>query len=276
MIDEVVLLRHGRTKYNLVHRIQGQVDVPLDIVGQWQADQSGMELAKKYYWAKTSYIARHPESLFQPGPDAAEQSDAGEYVKAPASRRALKVVSSDLSRAVQTAHAFADVLGLPVELDSHVRERDFGRWEGLTGSQIRQLDPEAYASWRAFQGGERKYGVESRTALGERGVQALVRLVERDEANPVLSTLVVVTHGSFIAATIETLLGLDPERDVLGAIQNAHWSTLSVKPIDEGNRQWSLEAFNEGPEVAESVDWMDGPDELRNPDMPLMKPYGQM
>ena len=36
MIDEVMMLRHGRTQYNLEHRLQGQIDVPLDIVGQWQ------------------------------------------------------------------------------------------------------------------------------------------------------------------------------------------------------------------------------------------------
>ena len=39
MIDEVMMLRHGRTQYNLEHRLQGQIDVPLDIVGQWQVDR---------------------------------------------------------------------------------------------------------------------------------------------------------------------------------------------------------------------------------------------
>lgn len=28
MIDEVMMLRHGRTQYNLEHRLQGQIDVP--------------------------------------------------------------------------------------------------------------------------------------------------------------------------------------------------------------------------------------------------------
>ena len=52
MIDEVMMLRHGRTQYNLEHRLQGQIDVPLDIVGQWQVDQTGFALASRYYWAK--------------------------------------------------------------------------------------------------------------------------------------------------------------------------------------------------------------------------------
>ena len=57
MIDEVMMLRHGRTQYNLEHRLQGQIDVPLDIVGQWQVDQTGFALASRYYWAKVNRLA---------------------------------------------------------------------------------------------------------------------------------------------------------------------------------------------------------------------------
>ena len=70
MIDEVMMLRHGRTQYNLEHRLQGQIDVPLDIVGQWQVDQTGFALASRYYWAKVNRLAEHPEAIAQPGPDA--------------------------------------------------------------------------------------------------------------------------------------------------------------------------------------------------------------
>ena len=31
MIDEVVFLRHGRTAFNVARRLQGQIDVPLDV-----------------------------------------------------------------------------------------------------------------------------------------------------------------------------------------------------------------------------------------------------
>lgn len=66
MIDEVMMLRHGRTQYNLEHRLQGQIDVPLDIVGQWQVDQTGFALASRYYWAKVNRLAEHPEAIAQP------------------------------------------------------------------------------------------------------------------------------------------------------------------------------------------------------------------
>ena len=70
MIDEVLFLRHGRTAYNLARRLQGQIDIPLDIVGRWQADQSAYELAKTYYWAKVAHIADHNDELAQPAYEA--------------------------------------------------------------------------------------------------------------------------------------------------------------------------------------------------------------
>ena len=172
MIDEVVFLRHGRTAFNVARRLQGQIDVPLDIIGQWQADQSASELARRYYWAKVANIARHPDTLAQPGPGAAKSSDIEEYRQVPASSRRMVVVSSDLFRALQTAHAFADMLGLDVTADARLRERSFGQWEGMTRDEIRAEHADAYDSWRVHTGGELAFGVESRTATGLRGADA--------------------------------------------------------------------------------------------------------
>ena len=132
MIDEVLFLRHGRTAYNLARRLQGQIDIPLDIVGRWQADQSAYELAKKYYWAKVAHLADHNDELAQPAYKGAYLANIDEINEAPAASRRMVVVSSDLFRAQQTAHAIADLLGLDVVLDPHLRERSFGEWEGMT------------------------------------------------------------------------------------------------------------------------------------------------
>ena len=122
MIDEVLFLRHGRTAYNLARRLQGQIDIPLDIVGRWQADQSAYELAKTYYWAKVAHLAEHNDQLAQPAYGNAHLADVDEINNAPAAARRMLVVSSDLFRAQQTAHAFADLMGLDVELDPRLRE----------------------------------------------------------------------------------------------------------------------------------------------------------
>ena len=47
-VRSIFLVRHGRTSYNAEHRLQGQVDIPLDAVGQWQARQTAAALKDLY------------------------------------------------------------------------------------------------------------------------------------------------------------------------------------------------------------------------------------
>lgn len=196
MIDEVIFLRHGRTGFNLQRRLQGQIDIPLDIVGQWQVDQSAHSLAQRFYWAKVSNIATHPDLLPHSADPSVRRMDVDEYRKAPASGRTMRVVSSDLFRAQQTAHAFADILGLDVHLDARLRERSFGQWEGMTREEIRERFPEGFRSWTAHTGGELDYGVESRTDLGARGATTIADYVRTHAQDPTPTTLFVVSHGS--------------------------------------------------------------------------------
>ncbi|MUH60225.1 histidine phosphatase family protein [Bifidobacterium canis] len=272
MIDEVMFMRHGRTSFNLERRLQGQIDIPLDIVGQWQVDMSGYTLAQRFYWAKASNIARHPDRLPQPTDPDVRRSDIEEYRKSPAARRRIVVVSSDLFRAQQTAHAFADPLGLDVTLDERLRERDFGKWEGMTREEIQSKYPEGYRSWKAHDGGEREYGVETRSDLGARGAQTILSYCNDPQYMDEPTTLFVVSHGSWIAATIGNLMGLpDNKLDNLTGMRNAFWSRLEPRYNANGT-QFTLTEYDKGPDIADTVDWENGPDYLRNPDMPMWKP----
>ena len=94
-----------------------------------QADQSAYELAKTYYWAKVAHLAEHNDQLAQPAYGNAHLPTSTKSTTPPAAARRMLVVSSDLFRAQQTAHAFADLMGLDVELDPRLRERSFGEWE---------------------------------------------------------------------------------------------------------------------------------------------------
>ncbi|MGB3014153.1 MAG: histidine phosphatase family protein, partial [Candidatus Nanopelagicales bacterium] len=87
----LVLWRHGRTAWNLEHRFQGQTDVALDEVGVRQARAAAGLL-----------MALRPQLI----------------------------VSSDLSRARDTAQALADRTSLTVQTDPRLRETNGGRWEG--------------------------------------------------------------------------------------------------------------------------------------------------
>ena len=229
MIDEVLFLRHGRTAYNLARRLQGQIDIPLDIVGRWQADQSAYELAKTYYWAKVAHLAEHNDQLAQPAYGNAHLADVDEINNAPAAARRMLVVSSDLFRAQQTAHAFADLMGLDVELDPRLRERSFGEWEGMTREEICEHYADDYHSWRAHTGGETKHGVESRIHTGRRGAEAVRDIVAKHHDETMPTTLLLVGHGSWIVATVAVLLDMDPDDlNNVGAMRNAFWTRMTL------------------------------------------------
>lgn len=278
MIDEVLFLRHGRTAYNLARRLQGQIDIPLDIVGRWQADQSAYELAKTYYWAKVAHLAEHNDQLAQPAYGNAHLADVDEINNAPAAARRMLVVSSDLFRAQQTAHAFADLMGLDVELDPRLRERSFGEWEGMTREEICEHYADDYHSWRAHTGGETKHGVESRIHTGRRGAEAVRDIVAKHHDETMPTTLLLVGHGSWIVATVAVLLDMDPDDlNNVGAMRNAFWTRMTphTDPRNADRLTWKLEEFNQGPAIASFADWENGPESLRAPDMPLWKPIIQ-
>ena len=196
--DRLILWRHGRTSYNHDNRWQGQLDVPLDDVGRAQAEESAAALA----------------ATFGDGPVA--------------------VASSDLSRASETAA----VLGLPVKLDTGLREVYAGEWQGLLRDEIVAKWPDELAAWR--RGDDvRPGGGESRSEVAERAAAS----VRRFDAGMAGGTLVVVGHGAALRGAVTLLLGLPSSAwstfDVLG---NARWADLRRR-----RSGWALRAYNAAP-----------------------------
>lgn len=202
----VVLVRHARTAYNASLRLQGQIDIPLDEVGRWQADEGAAALAS--------------------------------------SHRAARVVSSDLGRAADTAAAYVRALGgsVGVRTDERLRERAFGEWEGMTGEEISARWPDEYTAWR--QGAEPAgAGAETKAQVARRMHAAITEHagdLDGDEC------LVVVSHGAAISLAVTALLGLDPTgwRGIAG-MHNVHWSHLH-RSADGVVPGWRLVAHNVG------------------------------
>ena len=130
----VVLWRHARTAHNATGRLQGQIDIPLDEVGHWQARTAARAMA----------VTVHP----------------------------AVVVTSDLSRARTTAGYLADLAGVVPVVDERLRERSFGEWEGMTGEEIAPRWPAEFAAWR--RGDDmRSTGAETRTEVARRTADAI-------------------------------------------------------------------------------------------------------
>ncbi|WP_425956588.1 histidine phosphatase family protein [Xylanimonas sp. McL0601] len=214
----VVLLRHGRTEWNVAERLQGQTDVALDDVGRWQAREAARALVRTH--------------------------------------RAARVITSDLGRATDTAGAYARLVGLDVVPDPRLRERGFGEWEGLTGSEIADGWPERHAAWRRGDDDEGlPPGGETRAQVAER-----VRAAIEEHASGLDrgDTLVVVSHGAAITLAITAMLGLEPGwRGVVG-LTNAHWSQLT-RARGGSQPPWRVVAHNVGAAYAPEA-WRAGPE----------------
>lgn len=89
------LIRHGETEWNAGRRLQGWLDIPLSEMGLRQARQ----------------LASHLQALDAP--------------------RFQAVLSSDLSRAADTARIATAHLGLPVVTSERLRERNYGIYQGM-------------------------------------------------------------------------------------------------------------------------------------------------
>lgn len=211
----VICWRHGRTEYNATARMQGTIDIPLDEIGQWQVEQAALDLWRRH---------------------------------AP-----TRIVASDLGRARATAQELADLVGLEVGVDTRLRERSFGEWEGLSAEEIAEQWPEEFAVWQ--RGGDpKRMGAETRAAVAERfsaAVRELAAPMAHDE------TLVIVSHGAAVSLGLTALLGLDAVdwRGLVG-LHNAHWSVLRASRGDAWPA-WRLEAHNVGPSVS-VADWNAG------------------
>jgi len=128
------VLRHGQPAWNAEQRIQGQLDVPLDDTGRWQAARAAAALA-------------------------------GEGIAA--------IYSSDLSRAHATAQAIALAAGVPVTSDVRLRERGFGVFEGHTYADVERRWPVEMSRWRRREPGAGPEGGEPLESFYERCVGAV-------------------------------------------------------------------------------------------------------
>jgi probable phosphoglycerate mutase len=202
----VLLLRHGRTEWNASGRFQGQLDSPLDSSGVAQAKAAAVALAPMR-------------------PDA--------------------IITSDLSRAADTAATVAAELGLTPRVDVRLREIFLGRWQGLTRAEAREQFPEEYAGWQAGEDARRGDG----ETYAEVGARAAAAIDERLADLGPDRLLVAVTHGGTARATIGTLLGIDPDTWWrIAPLGNCRWALLA-----NIGRGWRLELHNAGQPPAEET-----------------------
>jgi 2,3-bisphosphoglycerate-dependent phosphoglycerate mutase len=136
----IIAVRHGETAWNVATRIQGQLDIPLNERGRWQAERVAAALCD-------------------------EALDA--------------VYASDLARAWETGAAIARAAGQPLQAHTGLRERGFGSLQGQTFAEIEAGFPEDAGRWRTRDPHWEPPGGESLLTLGERIARTLDELAAR-------------------------------------------------------------------------------------------------
>ena len=188
-MTDFLLIRHGETDWNRQLRFQGQMDVPLNAVGQEQARRLAQRLAHEKF---------------------------------------AHLVSSDLLRARQTAEPLASLPGWPqplkTELVRDLREQHFGLAEGMRVADLQREHPQAWAQWLRFEADYAFSGGESIRQFHAR-VMAAMRALAQGHAG---QTIALVTHGGVLDMIYRSALGLPLSGPRQSLIPNAGLSRVRL------------------------------------------------
>jgi broad specificity phosphatase PhoE len=154
-----------------------------------------------------------------------------------ARRPVAAVYASDLQRTLRSAAILAAPHGLDPVAVPALREFAMGRWEGLTASQIRALDPEAFARWMAGVGEFQFPEGENLGQVAARAWAAFQDIVGRHGGEEVA----VVAHGGSNRAILCRALGLPLQR-ILALGQD--YAALSVLEGEAGSAPFRLRVLN--------------------------------
>ena len=161
----LIVVRHGETVWNREKRMQGTTDTPLSSVGRSQAQAVGKRLAGENFSA---------------------------------------LYASDLVRAWETASIIAELTGRELVVDSRLRERCFGIFEGLTAGEIQERFPDEHARFASRDPDYEVPGGECARRFTERCLGCLSEIAGRHPGEGI----VVVTHGLVLDSLYRAAHGL--------------------------------------------------------------------
>ena len=181
------LVRHGITDWNIQGIAQGASNVPLNRTGRQQADSLANRLATEEDWDL--------------------------------------IISSDLSRAKETAEIIGRKLQLPVShFDTRLRERSGGKIEGTTE---RERIEKWGTDWRKLD-----LAMENLDEAAERGMACIKGILEDFSGQRVL----IVSHGALIGLTLKTLM---PEE-----FQETSMDNTSITILKNTESRWDCSLYN--------------------------------
>jgi broad specificity phosphatase PhoE len=195
-VKRVIFIRPGETDWNRDLRYQGWVAIPLSAYGQRQAQRLA------------NYIRNIGVSA---------------------------LYTSDLKRASETAAILAEKLDSEPIADKRLRERDIGKWQGLTQKEMQSWYPDEYKQFLSDPDGYRVPGGESRKDVRERILAAFNDFLAADKGE----TIAILSHSTAINALLaEIIPGVK-----FGSVDVSNTSVTTIKRGDDG--KWQLVAADD-------------------------------
>ncbi len=165
----ILLARHGRTAYNHEGRFQGQGPVPLDDEGRRQAEALAEQIVGR-----------------------------GDVTR---------LISSPVTRALQTATYVTARTGLLPEVDPRWAETDCGDWQDHSFAEVRAADPEGFA---AFQRLDLAFAAPNGESYGDQLARAIDAADELRMQDTGGGTILVVCHRNLLRLLLRHERGEDP------------------------------------------------------------------
>lgn len=198
MIDRLILIRHGETMDNLRGVAQGWSDSDLSPKGRQQVDRVAARLA-----------TMRPAALW----------------------------CSTLPRAIRTAEAIGEQIGLEPAMLDDLREMHCGEWEGVSFLEVRRSQPDVYRRWAASPH-EPCPGGESYHDVRQRMIRAMERVDASTNGTPV--TVAVVSHSTAIRVLATALLELPLE-----SARNLAQDNAALNLFEFRKPRWILRTWND-------------------------------
>ena len=182
----LLLIRHGESTWNVEHRLPGQL--------------LGIELTE------------------------AGRAQAQRLARALTMLPLSSIISSPLSRAVETAEYLDQGRALTIQREPDLMDIELGHWSGQNRDALFHTDP----AWEAFVRDPTvsPSDVETFPELEQRAVTAIERWLKQDATGPLPAF---VTHADVIKVLLAHYLGLEAGRARSLWIDNASVSVIAVE-----------------------------------------------
>jgi broad specificity phosphatase PhoE len=191
MVTTLYLIRHGETEGSGEKRYKGSIDVPLSETGEAQMQKASIFIMQSLQNYSNAKYLSYLKEIHMPSSLTEKESPSLDAV-----------YCSDLQRAVKSAEIIAGPHGLIPIIRANLRERNFGEWERLSFTEIRDKYPDEFESWAVNPLKFNPPGGESTIEVRDRVIKALDEILNIAAAQKRSSATALPLYCSNIAPNI--------------------------------------------------------------------------